>query len=119
MFRGISNFASMMKQASQLSGKLNGVSEELKTKRVVGTAGAGLVEVEVNGLGQVLKVTIAPELIERKDRELLEDLIPAAINQAQVKAKELHAKAMEHLTGEFNLPGLEDAISKLGGGPTT
>ena len=117
MFKGLSNFASMMKQAGQLSGRLKSLGEELKTKRATGSAGGGLVEVEVNGLGQVLKVTLAPALIERKDRELLEDLIPAAVNQAVEKAKELHAQAMGELTSDLQLPGLDEAISNLGGGP--
>ena len=119
MFKGLSNFAAMMKQAGQLSGKLSSLNDELKTKRATGTAGAGLVEVEVNGLGQVLKVTLATELVERKDRELLEDLIPAAVNQALAKAKELHAQAVSELTSDLQLPGLDEAIAKFGGGPTT
>ncbi|HZZ73294.1 MAG TPA: YbaB/EbfC family nucleoid-associated protein [Pirellulales bacterium] len=115
MFRGIANFSSMLKQAGQLSGKLSGLSDELKTKRATGSAGAGLVEVEVNGLSQVLRVTLAPELIDRKDRELMEDLIPAAINQALAKAKDLHAEAMKNLAGDMNLPGLDEALAQLGG----
>ena len=117
MFRGIANIGSMIRQAGQLSGKLNGLNEELKTKRALGTAGAGLVEVEVNGLGQVLRVTIAPELVERRDREMMEDLIPAAVNQAVAKSRELHAEAMKKLTGDMNLPGLDEAMAKFGTEP--
>jgi len=105
MFRGIMNFGSMLKQASQLNGKLQGLSDELKKKTVTGSAGAGLVEVEVNGLGQVLRLKLDPQLMERKDVEMLEDLIPAAVNQAIEKSKSLHAEALQGLTGGFNFGG--------------
>lgn len=116
MFKGLSNFASMLKQAQQLGGKLQGLNEELKNKRATGTAGGGLVEVEVNGLGQMLRLSVDPSLIERKDRELIEDLVPAAVNQALTKAKELHAEAMQAMTGDMNLPGLDEALQKFTGG---
>ena len=116
MFKGIANFATMLKQAQQLGGKLQGINEELKNKRAVGTAGGGLVEVEVNGLGQVLRLSVDPSLIERRDRELIEDLVPAAVNQALTKAKELHAEAMQTMTGDMNLPGLDEALQKITGG---
>jgi nucleoid-associated protein EbfC len=116
MFKGIANFAAMLKQAQALGGKLQGLNEELKNKRAVGSAGGGLVEVEVNGLGQVLRLSIDPTLVERRDRELIEDLVPAAVNQAQAKAKELHAEAMQAMTGEMNLPGLDEALQKFTGG---
>ncbi len=69
-----------------------------------------MVEVEVDGLGQVLKVSIDPALVERKDRELIEDLIPAAVNDAVAKSKELHAEALKGLTGGLDLPGLKEAL---------
>jgi DNA-binding YbaB/EbfC family protein len=81
----------------------------------VGTAGGGLVEIEVNGLSEVLKCRIDPSLIEPGERELLEDLIAAATNQAMAKAKQLHAEALKSLTGNMELPGLEEAMSKLTG----
>jgi len=115
MFKGLANLASMVKQAQQLGGKLQELNEQLKTKRAVGSSGGGMVQVEVNGLGQVLKLTIDPGIIERRDRELLEDLIPAAVNQALQKSKELHAEAMRAITGEMNMPGLEEALNKFAG----
>jgi nucleoid-associated protein EbfC len=81
---------------------------------VTGAAGGGLIEVDANGLGEVLAVRIDPSLIEKRDREMLEDLLPAAINAAQQKAKELHAQSMQSLAGGFNLPGLSDALGGLG-----
>jgi len=111
----IANLGSFMKQAQEMGGKMQQLTEELKAKRVVGSAGAGLVEVEANGLGEVLAVRIDPTLIEKQDRELLEDLLPAAFNGAKQKAQELHAEQMQSLTGGLNIPGLSDALGKMGG----
>jgi len=117
MFEGLGNLANIgniMKQAQEMGGKMQQLTEELKVKRVVGNAGAGLVEVEANGLGEVLAVRIDPSLFEKQDRELLEDLLPAAFNAAKQKAQELHAEQMQSLTGGLNIPGLSDALGSLG-----
>jgi nucleoid-associated protein EbfC len=113
MFKGLGNLSSMLKQAQEMGGKLQSLNEELKKRRVIGRSGADLVEVEANGIGQVLRVTIDPGLIERRDREMLEDLLPAAVNQALAKAKEMHADALRELTGGMNLPPLDDLMSKI------
>lgn len=115
MFKGISNFASMIKQAQQIGGRMQGMAEELKAQRTTGNAGGGMVEFEVNGLGEVLKCSIDPSLFEQGDRELLEDLVMAAANQAAANAKALHAEAMKDLTG--GMPGLDEAMAKLSGNP--
>lgn len=115
MFKGLGNIGEIMKQAQQMGGKMKELSAELKSKRVVGSAGAGMVEVEANGLGEVLAVRIDPSLIEKQDRELIEDLLPAAINAASAKAKELHAEQMQTLTGGLNIPGMTEALEQFGG----
>jgi DNA-binding YbaB/EbfC family protein len=103
----------MLKQAQEMGGKLQQLQAELKTKKVTGSSGGGLVEVDANGLGEALAVRIDQSLVDKQDRELLEDLLPAAINAAQQKAKELHAEAMQSITGGMNLPGLGDALKGL------
>ena len=115
MFKGITNLAGLLKQAQQVGGRLQQVSDELKLRRATGAAGGGMVEVEVNGLGQVLRLSIDPTLVDMKDRELLEDLIPAATNQALTKAKELHAEVIKDLTGGMSFPGLDEVLSKVTG----
>jgi DNA-binding YbaB/EbfC family protein len=114
MFKELGNMASMLRQAQQVGGKMQEVAAQLKSKRVTGNAGGGMIEVEANGLGEVLKVKIDPTL--RGDLEMIEDLIPAAMNQVAAKAKELHMEMMQSVTGELNLPGLGDALSELTGG---
>ncbi len=110
MFKGLTNLASLVKQAQQVGSRIQAVNEELKNKRATGAAGGGMVEAEVDGLGQLLRVSIDPALIERKDRELIEDLVPAAVNAAVAKSKEIHAEALRGLTGGMNLPGLQEAL---------
>jgi DNA-binding YbaB/EbfC family protein len=113
VFKGITNLASLLKQAQQVGGRLQQVNDELKNRRAIGRAGGGMVEVEVNGLGQMLKLTLDPGLVERNDRELLEDLIPAATNQALAKAKELHAEVIKDIASGVELPGLSEMLGKM------
>ena len=116
MLKGLGNIATLMRQAQQMGGHIQAVTDRLKSKRVNGSAGGGMVEVEANGTGEILRLTIEAQLIERGEREMLEDLIPAAVNQALVKARELHAEEIKSLTNGIEIPGLEDALSKFMGG---
>jgi DNA-binding YbaB/EbfC family protein len=116
VFKGLGNFASMMKQAQQLSGRMQEVSQELKSLRTTGSAGGGMVEIEINGAQEILACRIEPSLVTQGDRELLEDLITAATNQAIQKSRQLQADAMKAATGGLELPGLDDALANLTGG---
>lgn len=113
MFKGIGNIASMMKQAREIGGRMEEVNEQLRQQRATGSAGADMVKVEVNGLGEVQAVTIDPSLIEKGEKEMIEELLPAAFNQASQKAKQMHAETMQSL---INVPGLEDAMKQMTGG---
>lgn len=114
MFSGLGNLGSILKQAQALGGKMQAVMQDLKNRRASGSAGGGMVEVEVNGLGEVLAVRIDPSLFAQGDRELVEDLVRGATNQALAKGKQLHAEAMKSLAGNMSLPGLEEALATLG-----
>ena len=119
MFKSLGNLAnivSLMKQDQEMGGRMQAIQDELKTKRATGNSGGGLVEVEVNGLGDALAVRIDPSLFEKGEREMIEDLLPAAFNAAQAKAKQMHAEAMQSLAGGMQIPGLSDALQQLGGG---
>lgn len=115
MFKGLGNLASLVKQAQQIGGRMQGLTDELKQRRATGSAGGGMVEVEVNGVGELLKCRIDEALVGRGDRELIEDLVVAAVNQALEKSRQLHAEALRGLTGGMALPGLDEAMSKLMG----
>lgn len=119
MFKGIANLATMIKQAQQIGSKLQEINDQLRTQRATGSAGAGMIEVEVNGLGELLKVRIDPQLFAQNDREMIEDLIPAAVNQAIAKSRQLHADAVKSAAGGLNMPGLDEALGELTGGGQT
>ncbi len=115
MFKKLANLTSMLKQAQQIGGQMQNLGEELKGRRATGNAGGGMVEIEVNGLLEVLQCRIDEKLVAGGDRELIEDLVTAAVNQAVLKGKQLHAEAMQDLTGGLELPGLQDMMSKFAG----
>jgi len=116
VFKGIANFGALLKQAQQLGGQMGQLTEEMRKRRVTGTAGGGMVEVEVNGLMEVLRCRIDPQLFAQNDRELLEDLVMAAVNQAIGKGKEMHAESIRDLTGGLPLPsGFHEALAKFTG----
>jgi DNA-binding YbaB/EbfC family protein len=116
MFKNLTNLASMVKQAQAMGEKMKHVGDDLKGQRVTGASGGGLVEVEMNGASEMLRIRIDPSLIEDGDCEMLEELIPAAVNQAQEKARALHAQAMQEMTSGLDIPGVEEALSKITGG---
>jgi len=121
VFKGLGNLAnlgSMLKQAQQMGSRLQQITEELKTRRAEGSAGGGLVTIEVNGVGEVLRCRIDPSLVTAGDRELIEDLVPAAINQALGKSKELHAQAMKSMAAGLDVPGLDAMLAQMSGGET-
>ncbi len=78
-----------------------------------------MVEVEVNGMVEVLRCRIDPALVTQGDAEMLEDLVVGAVNQAVAKAKQMHAESLKSMTGGIQLPGLEDAMGKFFGAPPT
>lgn len=112
---GLTQLPELLKQAQAMGGRMQQLQEELKQRRVSGQAGGGLVTVETTAAGETLGVHIAPELFAKQDRELLEDLLRTACNDAQQKARQVHAEALQALTGGINLPGLSEALGNLGG----
>lgn len=104
--------ASLLKQAQTIGPKMQAAMEELKTRQVTGEAGGGLVKVTVNGLGAALDVYIDPLLEEKSEWEMVRDLLPAAINDAIGKSKQLHMEAMQSVTGDLPLPENMDGMLK-------
>jgi len=116
MFKGLGDIASLMKQAGQIQGRMQEMQESLGRIRVEGSAGGGMVRVESTGQQKIVGVSIEESLLDSSDREMLEDLIVAATNQALDKAREAAAEQMQNVAGNMNIPGLGDALSKLGAG---
>lgn len=93
------NIQKLMKQAQQAQEKMRETQERLASLSVEGTAGAGLVTVTATGDGTVSAVKIDPKTVDPDDVELLEDLITAAVADAQRKARELQEKEMGSALG--------------------
>lgn len=114
MFKGLGNIASMMKQAQAMQQRFGEVQESLARLKVEGSAGGGLVTVEATGQLQIVSVRIDSSLTGTDDREMLEDLLVAATNQALEKARTAAAEEMAKITGGLEIPGMQDALAKLG-----
>ncbi len=97
------NIQQMMKQAQEMQERLQ---RELAATEVEATAGGGMVTVVMNGQKQVRRVAIDPEVVDADDVEMLQDLIVAAINDAQRKVDETVAGKMGGLMGGLKIPGL-------------
>lgn len=113
MFKGLGNLTSLLQQAREIGGKMQNLSEELRQQRVVGAAGGGMVEIELNGLMEVLGCRIDPQLVEQGDRELLEDLVATAVGQAITKGKQLHTDSLKSMTGGLEIPGVQQMLGKF------
>jgi len=113
VFKNLAGIGSLLKQAGQITSKMQDMNDELRARRTTGSAGGGMVEVEVNGLVEVLACRIDPQLLAGGDAELIEDLVVGAVNQAVAQAKQLHAEALKSMTGGIELPGLDDAMGKF------
>ena len=113
MFKGLAGLGSLLKQAHEIRGRMKGLNEQLRARRATGSAGGGMVEVEVNGLLEVLRCRIDQQLVEQGDREMIEDLVATALNQAITNGKQLHMEAMKSLTGGLDVPGLDAALDNL------
>jgi DNA-binding YbaB/EbfC family protein len=113
MFKQFGNLASLLKSAQEMGGKMQEITDRLKSKRVTGSAGGGMVTVEANGVGEILSVRLDPTLVEKGEFEMVEDLLPPAVNDAITKANELRAAQMQTLTEGLDVPGLQDALNKF------
>jgi len=101
---GLGDMAKLMKQAQEMQGKMAEIQENLANINVVGQSGAGMVVATANARGELKALEIDPSLLTPDDKEALEDLIVAAIRDAQIKAQETHQAEMARLTEGLNLP---------------
>ena len=97
------NIQSMMQQARQMQERLQKQMAEMRTEA---TAGGGMVTVVVNGTKQIQSLRIDPEVVSKDDVEMLQDMIVAAVNDAQRKVDEELGKQVGGLMGGLNIPGL-------------
>lgn len=96
------NISQLMQQAQQVQENLKKAQEEMAELEVVGEAGGGLVKVHMNGRHEVRRVSLDPEVGD--DREMIEDLVAAAINDAVKRIQEVTKERMAGLTGGLPMP---------------
>jgi nucleoid-associated protein EbfC len=96
----------LLQQAKQLQERLTSVQDEIGNRTAEGRAGGGMVTAVVNGRLEVLGVHIEPALLETPDREMLQDLVVAAVNEALRAVRALIAEEMQKATGGLPIPGL-------------
>lgn len=116
MFKELGQFASLMKQAQGMQGKIAEAKERLANLKCEGDAGGGMVTVTVSGAMKVVSCKIDQALFQSGDKEMLEDLVVSATNSALEKLVEQQAREMSSVTGGLDLPGLSDAIGGFGAG---
>lgn len=95
--------ASLMQQAQQMQENIKKAQEELAVMEITGESGGGLVKIVMNGKREVLKLSIDDSLV-KEDRDMLEDLVAAAVNDAVRKVSKLKQEKLSSLTGGLELP---------------
>ena len=109
--RNTMDISSLMQQAKQMQEKMASLQETLKDKTATGSAGGGMVTVTANGHSEILAVEIEQDIISKDEKEMLQDLITAATNDALRKVKEISKEEMSKLTGGMNIPGVSNLFS--------
>lgn len=93
------NMGNLMKQAQKMQKQMEEAAKELEEKEFTATAGGGAVEVKISGKKEILSVTLAEEVVDPDDIEMLQDLIVAATNEAIRQVEEYSQASMAKMTG--------------------
>ncbi|UCF30965.1 MAG: YbaB/EbfC family nucleoid-associated protein [bacterium] len=96
----------LMKKAQQMKENLDRVQEELSAREIEASSGGGMVTVRVSGAQEVVGITIEPQVVDPEDKEMLEDLIRAAVNEGLRKSKEMMKEEMAKITGGLPIPDI-------------
>jgi DNA-binding YbaB/EbfC family protein len=100
------NMMKMMKQAQEMQAKMARLEEDLAREEFEVSSGGGAVTVRMSGKQVVLKISIREDVLKDGDKEMLEDLITAAVNEAHERASELAKERIAAITGGIKIPGL-------------
>lgn len=101
---GLGDMAGMMKKAQEMQARMAEMQEELERIEVVGESGAGLVKATCSARGELRGLDIDPSIFQPSEKEVVEDLILAAIKEAQQKAQRRSQEEMEKISSELGLP---------------
>ena len=104
------NQADMMKQIQKMQEEMERKQEEVQEAEYSASAGGGAVSVTVNGSHELLSLDIKEEVVDPEEIDMLEDLLIAAINEANRKAAEAMENSMNSVTGGLNIPGLDGLL---------
>ena len=104
MFDKLKDLGGLMQQAQQMQQKMKDLQAELERQEIVGSSGAGLVKVTVNGKNETRRVEIDASLFKPDDKGVVEDLIVAAANDARTKVEAVVQEQMKQITGGLPLP---------------
>ena len=96
----------LMKKAQQMKASMERLQEELAEKEVEAAAGGGMVTVRATGAQEIASVEIDPSVIDPEEKEMLQDLIQAAVNEALRKSKEMMQEEMGKITGGLPVPDI-------------
>ena len=98
------NIGQMMKQAQEMQARMAELQAKLDSVELTGASGGGMVQVTLNGKGEMKKLKLDKSLIDPNDTEVLEDLILAAFNDAKARVEAHVGEEMSKLTGGLKLP---------------
>jgi len=98
------NIQKMMKQAQEMQSKIAALQEKIEAEEMEGASGGGMVKVRINGKHNLLKINLDDSLIKLEEKEMLEDLIVAAFNDAKEKMDASTSSQMAAATSGLNLP---------------
>lgn len=107
MFKGLGqlgDMAKIMKQAQEMQAKMSSLQERLDSIEVLGESGAGLVKAKSTAKGKITALVIDEKILRPSEKEVVEDLIVAAINDAQTKAEEKEKEEMSNIGESMGLP---------------
>lgn len=99
------NVQKMMKQVQQMQKEMAKAQAQLAEERIEASVGGGMVKAVFNGQGKLLELSIDPEVVDKDDVEILQDLVLSAVNEGSRQAQDLQAKRMSALTGGLGGPG--------------
>ncbi|MGD8352584.1 MAG: YbaB/EbfC family nucleoid-associated protein [Pseudomonadota bacterium] len=100
------NIGDLMKKAQQMKASMERLQEELAEKEVEAAAGGGMVTVRATGAQEIASVEIDPSVIDPEEKEMLQDLIQAAVNEALRKSKEMMQEEMGKIAGGLPVPDI-------------
>jgi nucleoid-associated protein EbfC len=100
----MTNFQQILQMGQQVQARLSQLQTELGNRTVTCTSGGGMVSVTMDGRGRCREVKIDPTVVDPTDTEMLEDLVLAAVTEAQQRVQQIYEEEMKKLAGGFPLP---------------